>query len=111
MSNLKRLTRYETSRTPYITVKAQCPSCHGTGVYVGYAEPEGEAVVCTRCTGKGWINLYYAEFNGRRRHPGVETVNYGPSYFVRPIIPGNAKDTFDEQMTYSEFEANFPVDP
>lgn len=35
------------------TIQCQCPSCKGTGLYSGFAEPAGTAVICQECDGKG----------------------------------------------------------
>lgn len=35
-------------------VKEECTDCHGTGLYSGFCEAKGEAVICTGCDGQGW---------------------------------------------------------
>ena len=35
-------------------VKINCESCKATGIYSGYAEPEGTAVICKDCGGRGF---------------------------------------------------------
>lgn len=35
-------------------IKVECDSCGGTGVYVGFAEPEGYGVICGSCGGRGY---------------------------------------------------------
>ena len=50
-----------------IDIKIQCRSCKGTGLYVGFAERNGAAVVCRKCDGTGCEHfaMDYIEFNGR----------------------------------------------
>ena len=57
---------------PYKCYTIECPSCQGTGLYVGigearyYKEYDGAAVVCYNCegTGKKEIESSYEEFTG-----------------------------------------------
>lgn len=52
------------------TILVSCPSCRGTGVYRGFAEPPGVGVVCLKCSGTGAASLTYEPFAGRApRHP------------------------------------------
>ncbi len=39
--------------TKTIELKIVCQSCGGTGLYVGMAEHDGAAVICTKCDGIG----------------------------------------------------------
>src|ERR1017187_6535830 len=45
----------------------QCKSCDATGLYVGFAEKGGAAVVCQACkgTGKHHFKMEYDDFEGR----------------------------------------------
>jgi hypothetical protein len=45
----------------------KCPSCSGTGLYIGMAEHDGAAVVCSNCdgTGKHHFSHNYDEFEGK----------------------------------------------
>lgn len=36
-----------------IEIREKCPSCDGTGLYIGLAERDGAAVVCHNCNGTG----------------------------------------------------------
>lgn len=38
------------------TVKLKCHDCGGTGLYEGFMEGKGEAVVCISCGGRGGYN-------------------------------------------------------
>lgn len=57
-----------------IRIKHECSVCHGTGLYSGYAERNGAAVVCQRCDGKGWEESVFAPFTGRKPKAGVTRV-------------------------------------
>jgi len=93
-----------------IELSIQCKSCGGTGVYVGMAEHEGAAVVCTTCNGTGEqaYKFEYTPFAGRQVRGGVERVYVsGMGYCIAP-----KKLTFDnigeidmsrEGVSYNEF--------
>jgi hypothetical protein len=55
-------------------VKAECESCGGTGVYCGFMESPGTAVVCLTCSGTGCERIRYRPFVRRRRRKNVKTV-------------------------------------
>ena len=59
-------------------IKIECDSCSATGLYCGFAEPKGTAVICYRCGGAGYkevSNAYnYTEFTKRKRKHGVQRV-------------------------------------
>ncbi len=57
-----------------IRIKHQCESCDGTGLYVGMAERDGAAVVCSSCKGKGWQESVFQPFTVRKKKPGVRRV-------------------------------------
>lgn len=57
-----------------IRIKHECGSCSGTGLYVGMAERDGAAVVCSSCKGKGWKESVFQEFTGRKEKHGVRRV-------------------------------------
>jgi hypothetical protein len=54
------------------TIKVMCPSCGGTGVYCGFAEPKGVGVVCVKCDGTGCADLSYEPFT-KRQHKMTES--------------------------------------
>lgn len=56
------------------TIKTQCSSCSGTGVYCGFAEPQGTGVVCLGCSGTGCAKMTYEPFTERKRRLGVKEV-------------------------------------
>jgi hypothetical protein len=45
-----------------ITIEIECSSCGGTGLYIGFAESEGAAVVCKMCDGTGKTLMSYKPF-------------------------------------------------
>lgn len=59
-----------------IELDQECPSCGGTGVYVGMAERDGYAVECRTCKGKGEYHFThtYVPFTGRKDLDGVKIV-------------------------------------
>jgi hypothetical protein len=57
-----------------IMVRARCDTCNGSGVYQGFAEKKGEAVVCEDCEGEGCHTITYTPFAGRTTVKGVEKV-------------------------------------
>lgn len=54
----------------------KCKTCKGTGLYVGFAENDGAAVVCSNCKGTGCVHFVheYEEFEGRTIKPDVDWV-------------------------------------
>lgn len=57
-----------------IQIEVQCPSCEGTGLYKGFAEGEGCAVVCSVCKGTGKSSYFYHPFTGRKGRKGIKRV-------------------------------------
>lgn len=59
-----------------VSGEIECGTCKGTGLYVGIAERDGAAVICSRCNGTGKINFsetFYI-FKGRKERKDVERV-------------------------------------
>lgn len=54
--------------------KYECQSCSGTGLYRGFAEPKGTAVVCCSCKGTGQTENGKVLFSGVKKKVGVERV-------------------------------------
>lgn len=84
------------------TIKTECAACKSTGLYVGFAEAKGEAVVCVSCEGTGCRTVSYTPFAGRRRRNGIEKIRYGSGTILDD--PRKAK-----WMTYNEFRATEKV--
>lgn len=59
--------------------KVECNACKSTGLYKGFAEPPGHAVVCYQCDGKGYFEASSVAstavlFTGRKAKPGITQV-------------------------------------
>lgn len=86
-------------------IKIQCDACEGSGVYQGFAEPPGEAVVCLPCEGDGWYWFRYKPFEGRRRRRGIKRVSLSRGNF---IVTGVG--ALGESISYSDFcKGKMPV--
>lgn len=86
---------------------AVCTECDGTGLYVGFAESEGTAVICKRCKGSGEVKrmFRYEEFTKRRMRSDVKRV-----YATNLGFTLNAeRDTYG--MPYADWHngQSFPV--
>lgn len=57
-----------------VRIEVNCLACRGTGLYAGYAEPDGVAVICDDCKGTGAVMLDYSLFTGRKKRGDVTTV-------------------------------------
>ena len=87
-----------------------CPSCDGTGVYVGLGERDGASVVCSYCkgTGKYEYTYHYEKFTKRKVKEGVKRVyksSYG--YVIAPkeldFKEHGRIDMSKEGVSYEEF--------
>jgi hypothetical protein len=69
-----KLTETETTFT--VTGDCECNSCKGTGLYCGFAECKGAAVICHDCkgTGKVAISQTFTKFVTRKRRNNVKRV-------------------------------------
>lgn len=76
---------------------AECPDCGGTGLYTGFMERKGEAVVCVSCGGTGRQTIRYKEFERRKRRNGVSKIRFGSGLILDN--PGT-----DQWFSYREFE-------
>ena len=59
-----------------IEIQIECQSCKGTGLYSGFAENKGVAVVCNKCDGTGsyFYTCSYNDFTGRKPKKGIKRV-------------------------------------
>jgi hypothetical protein len=57
-------------------VDEKCPACSGTGLYVGFGEKDGAAVICHDCKGTGKFHFVheYEEFEKIEEKKGVKWV-------------------------------------
>ncbi len=65
-----------------VTVRAECGACGGTGIYRGFAEPDGVGVVCLKCKGTGCEELTYTPFEARKRRNNVRSVRLSGGGFI-----------------------------
>lgn len=82
------------------TVKAECGSCRGTGLYQGFAEPEGTAVICVECDGSGCSTISYTPFTKRKERTGVTKISQSRGSFV-----GSGVGARGGSISYAEFKA------
>ncbi len=69
-------------------MKFECSACSATGLYKGFAEPEGTAVICNKCNGKGCSDEGKVSFTGRKPKLGIQKVAYdGGLWMFRTEIP------------------------
>ena len=85
------------------TVLAECASCGGTGLYRGFAEREGQHVVCLTCKGTGAEKILYTPFSGRKTKRGVKCVRMSRDSFIATGVGGRE----NTEMTYEEFQRRF----
>jgi hypothetical protein len=79
------------------TIEIECDACRGTGLYQGFAEPSGVAVVCVRCDGEGYVTLTYTPFTGRKYKAGIKTVQRSAGIFVvSGVGPVGGAITYEE---------------
>lgn len=80
-----------------VTVEAECSACRGTGVYHGFAEPDGVGVVCLTCKGTGAMKLHYSPFTGRKTRKDIKTVRLSSGTFIATGIgPCVGSVTYEE---------------
>lgn len=84
------------------SIKHECAACGGTGLYCGFCERKGTAVVCLCCEGKGWVTYEYKEFAGRKKRRGIKTINVSRGGFIATGVGATG-----EPMTYKQFEERF----
>lgn len=82
-------------------IHAECDSCHGTGLYVGFVEREGEAVVCVSCGGTGGQKLSFKPYTGRKGKRGIKKVRFGSGLIIDNPNGG--------WFTYEEFQKKVRV--
>lgn len=86
------------------TIKAQCSSCSGSGLYRGFCEAPDEPVVCITCGGTGCEEITFTPYTGRKRKRGVKKVRYSGGGFLATGVGG----VDGTEMTYAEFLKAIP---
>jgi len=84
-----------------ISIDAECDACAGTGLYSGFAEPAGVAVVCLRCDGTGCAKVTYKPFSGRKARRGIKTVRLSRGTTLMSGVGPTGK----AEISYAEFAA------
>lgn len=79
-------------------IKTECSSCDATGLYQGFAEAKGTAVVCLNCDGTGCRVVEFTPFTERKPKRGVKTVSRSRGSFI-----GAGVGATGESITYAEF--------
>jgi len=82
-----------------IEITVECTSCGGTGVYSGFAEPKGVAVVCLGCGGTGEKKLSFIPFTKRKERRGIKIVRRSKGFFLPTGIGPTGGS-----VTYAEFK-------
>lgn len=80
-------------------VKIECKYCDGTGLYRGFAEPAGVAVVCLGCGGTGCGELSFTPFSKRKEKDGITTVRRSRGSLVAIGVGPSGGS-----VTYREFQ-------
>ena len=70
------------------TVKAECSSCRGTGLYSGFCEAEGCAVICLTCDGTGCETISFTPFTIRHRRRDIKIVQKSRGSFIGTGVGG-----------------------
>lgn len=85
-------------------VLCECPACNATGLYSGFAEAEGEAVICLQCQGTGAVRMTFTPYTGRRRRNKIKTIRLSQGRLLATGVGG-----VGQGMTYAEFQAKIPA--
>lgn len=80
-------------------IKTECIKCNGTGLYIGFAEPKGTAVVCMQCTGTGCDEINFKPFTRRKDRRGIQKISQSRGSFL-----GTGVGTTGKYITYQEFK-------
>lgn len=81
------------------TVKTECIACDATGLYSGFAEPKGTAVICLECDGSGCKEICFTPFTRRKGRRGIDIIRRSQGSFI-PTGVGPAGGA----ITYKEFQ-------
>lgn len=86
------------------SLEIQCPTCEGTGIYRGIAEPKGVGKVCRDCKGTAKQTHRYVPFTGKIvRHDVTQVVAADEGILHTPYAEQGA-------VTYKEFlEGKLPT--
>lgn len=80
-----------------IKVTIDCNACGATGLYSGFAEPRGVAVVCIKCGGTGKQDVVLTPFTRRHNRLGIKTVQRARGSFIGTGVgPTGGSITYDQ---------------
>lgn len=97
---------------PKIKIEHACDSCNSTGLYTGFAEGKGAAVICNGCggTGKAVFEMTYQKFTGRKGKNGiVRVLRTNPGIGIGEI-EGRKLEDFGG-LSYKDWKAGKPFGP
>ena len=87
------------------TIHIECRSCNATGLYSGFCEAKGTAVVCVDCGGTGAETFQYTPFTKRKGKRGINTVRLS-----RGRVIGTGVGAVGKSISYKEFsKGKFPI--
>jgi hypothetical protein len=94
-------------RDKMLDIIAECTQCGATGLYRGFAEPKGVAVVCLGCKGSGSFVIKHrpntivqcTPFTKRKERQDVQTVHRSAGTFFMSCGPSSGS------ISYEEFKA------
>jgi hypothetical protein len=66
-------------------------------------EAKGDAVICVRCAGRGWVEIIVHPFVGRRKRAGIARIRFGSGLVT------DASFGLPAWMSYAEFERRIPA--
>jgi hypothetical protein len=81
-----------------VTIEVECSACGGTGIYHGFAEPQGVGVICLGCNGTGKAKFKYTPFTGRKLRKDIKAVRRSQGTFIATGVGPTGKS-----ITYEEF--------
>ena len=87
-----------------ITVKIECTSCSGTGLYKGAMERDACAVICSTCGGTGMQEFTYTPFSGRKEATGIRRVFEASFGFIHS---DQDVRTHHREIHFSKFGASY----
>lgn len=84
-------------------VKIECNACGATGLYKGFAEPPGTAVVCLYCKGTGAKEIDELDksprmplFSSRKPKNGIQYVQRSAGTFILSCGPTGGRISYDD---------------
>jgi len=92
------------------TVKTVCDKCNGTGVYSGFSEYGGAAVICRECDGTGMKEIDYEPFSKKKKRDGIVRVFKCNTGIQISTNGGHSLDDFGG-MPYEDWFQGKPFPP